>query len=76
MIYGLLRIATEVFRQPDEGVELTFGLSRGQLLSLLMVVAGAIGLTIATRRKVPKMSGMLKPQSVPARPPQPAVIRS
>jgi phosphatidylglycerol:prolipoprotein diacylglycerol transferase len=34
--YGVLRVVTELFRQPDEGVALTFGLlSRGQTLSAL-----------------------------------------
>ena len=39
--YGILRITTEQFRQPDEGVSLLLGLSRGQVLSVAMVLAGS-----------------------------------
>ncbi|MFK7959254.1 MAG: prolipoprotein diacylglyceryl transferase [Phycisphaerales bacterium] len=38
--YGILRIITEQFRQPDEGIALLAGLTRGQVLSTLMVLAG------------------------------------
>lgn len=59
IIYGIMRIATEVFRQPDEGVELTFGvLSRGQTLSLLMSIAGVVCLWIACRRKAERLGGL------------------
>ena len=40
IIYGILRIITEIWRLPDEGVSRTFGLSRGQLLSAAMIIAG------------------------------------
>jgi phosphatidylglycerol:prolipoprotein diacylglycerol transferase len=63
IIYGVLRIASEVFRQPDEGVPLLFGLSRGQVLSVIMVIAGAIILAIVVRRDVPRLGGLLKPGS-------------
>jgi phosphatidylglycerol:prolipoprotein diacylglycerol transferase len=64
IIYGVLRIITEHFRQPDEGVSLTFGLlSRGQSLSVLMILVGIVGLVIVARRDVPKMGGLLKPRS-------------
>ena len=66
IIYGVLRIITELFRQPDEGVPLTFGmLSRGQSLSVLMILAGIVGLFIVARRDVPKMGGLLKPRLSP-----------
>ena len=59
--YGILRIGTEVFREPDEGVALTLGLSRGQVLSILMLIAG--GLFILVGRKVgsERVGGLLKP---------------
>lgn len=51
--YGLLRIATEVFRQPDTGVSLLptplGSLQRGQVLSTLTVIVG-VTLVIAAAR--------------------------
>jgi phosphatidylglycerol---prolipoprotein diacylglyceryl transferase len=40
IIYGVARVITEAFREPD--ASLLLGLTRGTLYSLLMVVAGAI----------------------------------
>jgi phosphatidylglycerol:prolipoprotein diacylglycerol transferase len=60
IIYGVLRIITEVFRQPDQGVALTSGLSRGQLLSLLMVAAGIVCLRIASLRIVQPLGGLFR----------------
>ncbi len=59
--YAVLRVASEVFRQPDAGVGLTLGLSRGQLLSALMFIIGCVCLWVSTNRKVDKMSGLLRP---------------
>jgi phosphatidylglycerol---prolipoprotein diacylglyceryl transferase len=59
LVYGVLRIATETFRQPDEGVALLLGLTRGQLLSVFMVIAGAALIWIATRRPGDKLGGLL-----------------
>lgn len=60
IFYGVLRILTEVFRQPDIGVSLTFGLlSRGQTLSAVMVGCGAAILWVASRRNVPRLGGIL-----------------
>jgi len=42
ILYGLTRISTEFFRQPDEGVELIASLSRGQVLSVVMIFSGII----------------------------------
>ncbi len=52
LVYGVLRIVTEQFRQPDEGVALLLGLTRGQVLSVAMVVAGAALLWRWVRRDV------------------------
>lgn len=61
VIYGVLRVATEAFRQPDEGVNLILGLSRGQQLSILMAAVGIVCLVIASRRNVARIGGLLKP---------------
>jgi phosphatidylglycerol:prolipoprotein diacylglycerol transferase len=64
IVYGVLRIATEVLRQPDEGVSLLFGLSRGQVLSVIMVAAGIALLLVCARRNVPRLGGLLRPGPV------------
>lgn len=50
--YGALRIATEFYRLPDAHLQLDrwLGLSRGQWLSVLMVVGGAAALASVLRR--------------------------
>lgn len=51
ILYGVIRTATELFRQPEPGLGFVFGLiTRGQLLSLCMVVAGVL-VAGAIRRK-------------------------
>lgn len=50
IVYGVLRIVTEVWRLPDEGISRVLGLSRGQWLSVAMVVAGLIVLVALLRR--------------------------
>jgi len=50
IIYGILRIITEVWRLPDEGIERVMGLSRGQWLSVVMVAAGGGVLWYVRRR--------------------------
>ncbi|MDG2090107.1 MAG: prolipoprotein diacylglyceryl transferase [Gammaproteobacteria bacterium] len=48
MGYGLFRSFVEFFRQPDDGVFVAFGwLTRGQLLSLPMIVVGALVVILA-----------------------------
>lgn len=43
VLYGLFRIAMEFFRQPDSQLGfLLFGITMGQLLSLLMIAAGTV----------------------------------
>lgn len=56
--YGILRIITEMFRQPDAA--LVLGLSRGQALSCLMVIAGIVMITLCARREVSAMGGLLR----------------
>jgi phosphatidylglycerol:prolipoprotein diacylglycerol transferase len=40
LAYALVRMVCEVFREPDEGVSLIFGLSRGTFYSIFLIVAG------------------------------------
>ncbi|MEJ2602378.1 MAG: prolipoprotein diacylglyceryl transferase [Gammaproteobacteria bacterium] len=48
--YGVFRTAVEFVRLPDDGVYVAFGwLTRGQVLSIPMIVAGAILLALAYR---------------------------
>lgn len=51
-VYALVRILCEVFREPDAGVALIFGLSRGTFYSLLTLAAG-IAIIFYTKRKRP-----------------------
>lgn len=57
ILYGLMRIVTEMFRQPDFDVESLAGLSRGQLLSVIMVVAGVALVLVCIRRDSGKRGG-------------------
>ena len=61
--YGVMRIATEVVRQPDEGVAIIFGLQRGQLLSGLMLLGFVVALTYVLWRKQSWLGGLLKPSA-------------
>ncbi len=62
--YGVMRIATEIFRQPDEGVavlSLSLGdLSRGQVLSMVMVAAGIVMTAVCSCRKAEVMGCLRK----------------
>ena len=49
--YGLVRILVENVRQPDVGVEIIFGLTRGQLLSTLMFLLAAWLISRGVRHK-------------------------
>ncbi len=50
--YAALRIVGEQFREPDVGISLTWGLTRGQFLSLFMFLIGGgfIAYSLVTRR--------------------------
>lgn len=56
--YGVLRILTEVFREPDEGVALFLSLSRGQILSVALVVAGILLVALARMRSADPIGGL------------------
>ncbi len=51
VLYGLIRTGTELFRQPEPGLGFMFGLiTRGQALSLCMVIAGVIVAGLVKRK--------------------------
>ena len=56
--YGVLRVLTEIVRQPDEGVAALAGLQRGQLLSVGMIILGAAVLFVCSRRPVHPIGGL------------------
>ena len=56
--YGVLRYATEQFREPDEGVAMLAGLTLPMLLSILMVATGVMFLVLS-RRSAP-IGGLLR----------------
>ena len=56
--YGLMRISTEFVRQPDAGVELIFGLQRGQLLSVGMLIGGIVLCAVSNRSTVCRVGGL------------------
>jgi prolipoprotein diacylglyceryltransferase len=49
-------------RQPDVGIDRTFGLSRGQLLSVGMVLAGML-LLIVIRKSSRREGGLFPPSN-------------
>lgn len=61
IVYGILRISTEFFRQPDEGVALLLGFSRGQVLSFAMIAAGTVILWLLKKKNAAPMGGLLRP---------------
>jgi phosphatidylglycerol:prolipoprotein diacylglycerol transferase len=54
-LYGLARITGECFREPDPQLGFLWGgLTMGMLLSVPMIIAGAILIVVAWRRKSPR----------------------
>tara|TARA_B100001121_G_scaffold15277_1_gene12292 strand:+ start:36073 stop:36900 length:828 start_codon:yes stop_codon:yes gene_type:complete len=58
IFYGILRILTEFFRQPDEGVALLLGLSRGQQLSIVQILIGTVVVVFCASRRVKPIGGL------------------
>ncbi len=57
-LYAFIRILTEEFRMPDTGIGFQiFGLTRGQILSIFMLVASGLFLWWVARRPVDKIAG-------------------
>lgn len=65
VLYAAMRVAGEQFRQPDAHIaHLEFaqlGVTRGQILSFVMLSVGLALLIAWSRRAVPKVGGWLKP---------------
>ncbi len=57
LFYGITRVITEQYRQPDDGVSVVFGLSRGQLLSAIMIASGIAILIYLKTTKSCKIGG-------------------
>ncbi|XHR30030.1 MAG: prolipoprotein diacylglyceryl transferase [Chthoniobacteraceae bacterium] len=55
ILYAIVRIVGEQFREPDEGIAFTLGLTRGQFLSLFMILFGAAIVGISIRRNHPSV---------------------
>jgi phosphatidylglycerol:prolipoprotein diacylglycerol transferase len=51
ILYAILRSIGEVFREPDVGVALILGLSRGTFYSLFLIAAGIIVIAVTTRKQ-------------------------
>lgn len=51
ILYAVLRAIGEMFREPDVGVSLILGLSRGTFYSLFLIVLGAAMIALTTRKK-------------------------
>ncbi|MCH2134803.1 MAG: prolipoprotein diacylglyceryl transferase [Phycisphaerales bacterium] len=66
LTYGVMRIITEIFRQPDEGVALIMGLSRGQALSAIMILVGLLVIVLSAGSKGPRIGGLGGPGPQPA----------
>lgn len=70
VFYGGMRIFTEVFRQPDEGVALFMGLTRGQQLSIIQVLGGLLLILLCSMRRGTPVGGLVGPgRQVPVQPP-------
>ena len=69
--YAALRIVGEQFREPDVGIPLTWGLTRGQFLSLFMFLIGGafIVYSLVTRRyQLPGMRAEPPREPIPVAP--------
>lgn len=62
ILYAAFRIFGERFREPDFGIALTWGLSRGQFLSLFMFVIGGGFVAYALITRQYQLPGMRKPR--------------
>ncbi len=65
MVYAVMRIANEFFRMPDafliDKEFATFHITRGQWLSALLFIGGAVLLAVSMKRKSTVMGGWLPP---------------
>lgn len=63
IIYGVLRVLTEIWRLPDAGLvhQRILGLSRGQWLSVAMIAVGLAFLAWIRARNTPRLGGWARP---------------
>ena len=60
VVYAIFRIAVEQFRQPDHDLGFEWlGLTRGQWLSIGLLLAGVLVLAVSRRRKGEPMGGLM-----------------
>jgi len=50
LIYSIVRIIGEQFREPDVGITIFWGLSRGSLLSVIMAIVGLLVIFISRKK--------------------------
>jgi len=76
MVYAVMRITDEFFRMPDAFLMdkefAMYHVTRGQWLSGLLFIAGAILLTLSLKRKSTPMGGWLPAANLPPKPEQAA----
>lgn len=58
--YAVMRIADELFREPDIHIGYQWNLTRGQWLSIALLVGGLVMLAVVSRRNVEPMGGWRK----------------
>ncbi len=58
VVYGFFRVVTEGYRQPDIGVSLIAGLTRGQLLSVVMIFSGSLFVYLFSKRQTQKVGSI------------------
>ena len=51
ILYAIARIVCEIFREPDAGVSLIMGLSRGTFFSIFCLILGTVFISIAKSKK-------------------------
>jgi len=51
--YAVVRMIGEIFREPDAGIDLIFGLSRGTFYSVFLIAAGVVLIWRTTRKTSP-----------------------
>ena len=65
IVYAAFRIFGEQFREPDFGIPLTWGLTRGQFLSLFMFIFGGGFVAYALVTRQYQLPGMRTTRSLP-----------
>ena len=73
LTYGIMRIFNELFRNPDAHIGFqALGMTRGQWLSIPLVITGIAGLIWVTQRNVERVGSWRRGEWSPTPPPAPA----